>query len=294
MVSDDGASVRDYFGWRVCRCRKHPADSAADAVGSPSSPQEWGRWPLVHIGARVVALLYIVAYHVWQTCESEENDGGAIFWRNYLIKATAWALGATLLYFVLINVFTALSWRTHLSALLATSTHNRNTHPPPPTTPDGSSTLPHMLRACSACIYVAVVLELFVTIMYWGTLALSTKEQETLARNWLGLLQTHGVMCVCVGADLFLTNVPLFPKDTWWIVMVYVAYMVVNMSYTLSTGSPIYDYMTWKEVNSIWIVAGGTVLISLCTVSVYFFDRWQQSVRRTVAARPAPVLTVVV
>eukprot|EP00397_Hematodinium_sp_SG-2012_P038257 GEMP01041587.1.p1 GENE.GEMP01041587.1~~GEMP01041587.1.p1 ORF type:complete len:277 (+),score=60.36 GEMP01041587.1:291-1121(+) len=274
MVSDDGASVGDFFGWRVCRCRKQVDDCAADGVGSPGSPQECGRWPLAHVGARVVALLYIVAYHVVQTCRSEENRGGAFFWHYYPVMATTWALFATLLYFVLINVFTALSWRHHLSALLASST-TENGHP---RTRDGA--LPKMLRACSACIYMAVVFQLSIAMTYWGTFGFSKQTQEDFTKNGFAQAQSHGVVCVCVCADLFLTNVPIFAKDAWLPVIVHVAYLIVNVTYTLSTGSPIYDLLTWKRAESAAVVAGSLVVDILCIVFVHFFDRWRQSGRK--------------
>eukprot|EP00397_Hematodinium_sp_SG-2012_P038922 GEMP01042414.1.p1 GENE.GEMP01042414.1~~GEMP01042414.1.p1 ORF type:complete len:326 (-),score=50.81 GEMP01042414.1:867-1751(-) len=282
--------AREFFGWRLCPNRRHVdrsqygqflpmmafhAHSVADGVESPDPPQYCGHWPLAHIGARVVTLLYLVIFHAWQTSRSEDDGGGLIFWRDYLLHATKWALFLTLLYFVLITVATAQWPPSQLFALLAPSTQDD-------ATPDdeGVVALPAMLRACSACLYLAVVLQLFATFMFWSTFPFSHSAQQDFANDGLTMIQTHGVVCVCVCAELFLTHVPIFAKDAWLVALAYVAYMTLNVSYTLITGSPVYDYFTWKDWQSFVVAGGGTVLLGLCVGIVQLFDRWRQSGRK--------------
>eukprot|EP00397_Hematodinium_sp_SG-2012_P034829 GEMP01037394.1.p1 GENE.GEMP01037394.1~~GEMP01037394.1.p1 ORF type:complete len:276 (+),score=64.12 GEMP01037394.1:99-926(+) len=239
----------------------------------PSASQICGRWPYSHIILRAVALLYIVALHIWRMSTSGEY-GGAKYVRRYFLYATEWGLFCSLVYFTLVNAFLVVAPRGQLAALrCAQLIDGIFPHK------DHDARIPKLLRASSAVLLAAIALEITVSVMFWISMTYSPgarKQMENpdlLAYN----IQTHSVVCVLVCADFVFTGVPIFVIDVALVFGVYAAFLVVNLTYTLSSGSHVYDYLTWKDGKSFAVAAGGTVVFALWTGLMLLADKyWRQ------------------
>eukprot|EP00397_Hematodinium_sp_SG-2012_P024729 GEMP01025775.1.p1 GENE.GEMP01025775.1~~GEMP01025775.1.p1 ORF type:complete len:303 (+),score=88.01 GEMP01025775.1:390-1298(+) len=269
-------SAHDFFGWRVCSCCQRANNfSTPDTVASPPSTHTC--WPRTHVAARVVALLYIAGLHLYLTCISVDDNGVIQWWRTYFLYATNWAFCGALVYFALING--VLCVVPPQMALLRPC--GRRSDDIEEDVEEESSTrrraLLALLRACSASLHIAVVYQLVIVCMFWGTLPFSPAAKRDLRADPWVTIQTHGVVCVCVCADFFMTNVPVFVRDAWVCALVYVAYMTLNASYSLGTGNVIYDYLTWTEVKSVVVVACAAVLVGVFIGLVHLCSRMASS-----------------
>jgi hypothetical protein len=98
----------------------------------------------------------------------------------------------------------------------------------------------------------SLTFEIIITLFFWAVLVPGLSE-ESKRNPWTFI--DHIAPIIILGIDYCLNRIPFNLRHLPISMGMMLAYGVVNMSYTLATGHPIYDPLTYKDVMSfVWMI----------------------------------------